>query len=155
MSNALIINCNIILILNRYSSIGNHKIQRRNINKTDVISFAGNSNMSNKSVQFDQKEEIELDDNDVVVVSSGNTSFKIGGTAKTKTDGKDVDGLDTSKDVPSLAVSTTYKLSLVDCDHEDDTNHTNHRYPRSIMSGFEYNGVTDSIITKRNKRKFK
>ena len=80
-----------------------------------------------------------------MVVSSGNTSFEVGGTAKT--DGEDADGLDASKDVPPLAVSTTYKLSLVDC--EDDTNH---RYTRSVI---EYNGVKDSIMAKRNQRKFK
>ena len=104
--------------------------------------------MFNKSLQFYQQDELELDDNDVVVVSFGNTSFEVGGTAnETKTDGEDADGLDTSKDVPSLVVSTTYKLSLVDC--EDDTNH---RYTRSVI---EYNGVTDGIMAKRNQRKFK
>ena len=106
--------------------------------------------MCRKCLQFYQRDVIELDDLDKVVVSFGNSNLEIGTNNKAGDFDDDAyDGLDTTKGVPSLGVSASYKLTLAHCEH-----HVINRYSRSIMSSFKYSGVSDSIMAKINKRKF-
>ena len=110
------------------------------------MEYAGDN--SKDSVQYHMEEEVELDDSNNVVASSGAVRVhEIGNQVDPYWNDDDIDSLDDGANVPSMDGKSNYTLRHVRCYHNSE--HV--RRTTYLSHHLKTEAVSDTLLVKRDK----